>query len=293
MIPLYILAAILQKDEEEMLSWLRQHKVLASKVDNNWLVDETNFYRALRRLLKLKECDEYLEEVETQRKDIERLRLELDGLAYLYESVKSISPTLQVLINEMATLLPNKQKRSIFIDLSLGTSIVKVAEKNNLSVQQTRCLYKVAVDSVNRKIGVIKDRRNSIAYKKMEIRRLEIINRNQQGIIANLTDALRCKKLTNLPDYKTPEEIMPLSIVEKLSLRLIEFDFGGYCHSGLAYLDMDTLEDLLRYVKKHGFKRLLKTRSIGEISLKKMKEKLREAGIIDENDQSYLFDFLN
>lgn len=59
MIPLDYLTVIFQKEKEDVLRWIKQNKIAASKIGNNWIVNEISYYDVIRLNLELSEYDKY------------------------------------------------------------------------------------------------------------------------------------------------------------------------------------------------------------------------------------------
>lgn len=294
MIPLNYLAAIFQKEKEDVLKWIRQNKITASKIGNSWMVDEASFYHVIRLNLKLSGYDKYLEEeVKIREEEITNILVLLDDLIYLLKSINKISPLLRLLIREMASLLPTGLPRSIFIDVTSGIGISKCVETYGLSFSEACHLYNSAIKSISHKLGFITEYRNILAQEKLNIRRLEIINRNQEEKIRILSDELERVTLETVEDEGQSKLLIPVAAIRTLSLNLAtNLDLDTRCVNSLASLGIRTVEDLLRYIRYDGLSRLRTARNFGESSLRRLRYKLTKAGIIDDNEQSYLFEYL-
>lgn len=295
MIPVSCLVELFQKNEKEVMRWIKQNKITSSKIGNNWLIDEVGFYRAIRLNLKLSECDNYLEEeVKVRQEEITNILLELDDLLYLFKSVNKLSPVLRLLLREMATLIPEGYKRDIFVDIISGLSVSEAAEKYHIDFQRACSLHDSALKCINQKLGFIGEYRQILAQKELKIRRLEIINQNQEDKIRNLSATLERMAPEVVHNEEQFDRLLPRSAVQKLSLRLTtDLDLDCRCVNTLRGLTLETVEDLLRYVKDDGFKKLISTRNFGKYSLRKLKNKLMKAGIIDEHERSDLYEYLS
>ena len=291
MIPLHYLAAIFQKDEEDILRWIKQYKITSSKIGNTWLIDEASFCRVVRQKMRLSQYDEYLaKEVQIRKDEISDILLQLDDLIYLLRSLKKISPLLRLLIKEMASLISNDLKRNIFVDVTSGMNISKVAQKYNITFEKACGIYSASLVYVEKKLGFIYKYRNTLAENKLKIRRLEIENRNQRIEINRLLDVIN---RTTFEFAYSPPVFIPASAVKLLSLNLTyDLDLEIRVINCLRALEMETVEDLLRYVKEHGFNKLLGYRNFGKESLNSLKMKLIKSGVIDENENSDLFDYI-
>lgn len=291
MIPLHYLAAIFKKDEEDILRWIKQYKITSSKIGNTWLIDEVSFCRVIRQKMRLSHYDEYLaKEVQIRKDEISDILLQMDDLIYLLRSLKKISPLLRLLIKEMASLISNDLKRNIFVDVTSGMNISKVAQKYNITFEMACNIYNASLAYVEKKLGFICNYRNSLAENELKIRRLEIESKNQRIEINRLLNII---SRTTFEFAYSPPVFIPASGVKLLSLSLT-YDLGLDIRviNCLRTLDLETVEDLLRFVKEHGFNRLLGYRNFGKESLNSLKVKLIQLGIMDKNGNSDLFDYL-
>lgn len=293
MIPLHYLAAIFQKDEKDILRWIKQYKITSSKIGNTWLIDEASFCRVIRLKMRLSQYDEYLaKEVEIRKDEISEILLQLDDLIYLFRSLKKISPLLRLLIEEMASLISNELKRNIFTDVTSGMNISKVAQKYNLTLEKACSIYNASLACVEKKMGFVYEYRNTLAASKLKIRRLEIECKNQKTEIDRLLYIID-RATFDFSDSSHSPVFIPASAINLLSLSLTyDLDLDIRIINCLRALDMETVEDLLRFVKEHGFNRLLSYRNFGRESLSSLKMKLIQSGIIDENESSDLFDYI-
>lgn len=85
---------------------------------------------------------------------------------------------------------------------------------------------------------------------------------------------------------------IPTIVSEKLALTIKEMHFDTRSMDGLYQGEIYTLEDLLRYTQQHGLKGILKCPQIGPTSYKNILSVLREKGLLDENDECYLYHYL-
>lgn len=294
MIPLRYFVKMFQKDEEDLLRWLRLNKITSSKIGNTWLVDEVSFYRVVRLNLKLSHYDEYLaEEIKSREIEITNILLQLDDLMYLFKSAFKISPALRLLINEMALLITDEQKRNVFTDVMSGIHITKVAEKYGVTFQQACYLNDAAMKCIGNRLGFINEYRCNRAKEKLTIRRLEIINQNQWSEIVALKDELNRIKDEGASSKGYTEEKIPDLVVKLLSLRLkYDLDLNTRCVNCLRTYELETVEDLLRFIKDNSIERLMTARNLGQKSIMELKGKLEQAGIIDKTGHSYLMKYL-
>lgn len=294
MIPLRYFVKMFQKDEEDLLRWLRLNKITSSKIGNTWLVDEASFYRVVRLNLKLSHYDEYLaEEIKSREIEITNILLQLDDLMYLFKSAFKISPALRLLINEMALLITDEQKRNVFTDVMSGIHITKVAEKYGVTFQQACYLNDAAMKCIGNRLGFINEYRCNRAKEKLTIRRLEIINQNQWSEIVALKDELNRIKDEGASSKGYTEEKIPDLVVKLLSLRLkYDLDLNTRCVNCLRTYELETVEDLLRFIKDNSIERLMTARNLGQKSIMELKGKLEQAGIIDKTGHSYLMKYL-
>lgn len=290
MISLSYLAKLFQQDENDFFHRLKSNNVPISIVKSTLMVDE----RCLLHNL-LSDYDEYLkEEKRIREEEINTILEELDDLAFLLKSFKKMSPTLRLLIKEMSLHIPAGLKRTIFIETTRGTHLSVVAKEHGLTFSQACKYFSSAMKYLKQKVGFTKEFRSIIAEKNLEIRKLQIVNRNQENKINYLTDALKSTITKTDDKEKSSETLIPLNAVQMLSVRLSDLDLDTRCINCMSAMNIRTVEDLLRYIKLSSFKILVKNaKNFGNKSRIRLKQKLMEKGILDENEQSALFEYLS
>lgn len=296
MIPLSDAAIQYGIDEVTIRNWAGRYNIDMFRSGGIWMVNETDLDRVVA-LNAIKSFNElYLaKEIEIRQEEISQIILGLDDLAYLLRSSHKIAPLLRVVINEIALLIPDNLKRCIFMDVNLKMSLSDVAKKYDLPYNKACYLFECALKCVNNNLGFIVGYQDTINELELKVKKLMIEKRNLQSKIEILSDSLehlRFHDLTMLQGFENTNQV-PLDYVKILSMRIIEdFNFETRVINCLQALGIVTIEDLLRLIKTNGFNKLLNTRNFGKKSLKELKSKLIELGIMDDDESSYLFSYI-
>lgn len=293
MIPLSEAAILYCTNERNILNWAKQNKITTSRIGGTLMIDETSLSRIIELNAKISHYDEYLENiVEIKEKELSNVILQINDIIFLFQSIKKTTPLLRALINETALLIPDEFKRNIYKETTLSMKLSDVAQKYNITNEKARYIYDSAIKCINDNLGFILEYRNTLELKDLKIKKLEIAVRNQEEVIENLSILLRC--YADKP-YKTPTPVkyIPYKDLMILSMSLeTDFNLEFRTVNCLRAIDINTIEDLLRFVRDNGAESLLNMRNFGVKSLVQLRSTLVESDIIDSEWKSYLFEYL-
>lgn len=296
MIPVEQAALIYNTDVRSIKRWAKQHQITYSRIGEKLMIDEVSLARVIELKARISRYDEYLEEILViKEKEIMSVLLQIDDLIYLFKSIKKISPLLRTLVDEMALLIPDESRRNIFTDVILIKNLSEVAKKNNLPRQKVTYLFDSALKCIQKKIGFLLQYRNIIADLKFKNRLLELESRNQKERIGYLCELLKSVDHQDIIlKQNLTDSTLPPYVVKLLFMRFDkDFDLDTRVVNCLRGIDIETLEDLLRFLKEHGLQGIREARNVGEKSFAALKSKLIEQNIIDKNGYSYLFKYLS
>lgn len=295
MIPLHKAMVMLHTDEETIRKLVEEQGVTLFKLHDIEFVDEVKLTRLFGMDLALGEYDRYkAEQVRIRKKEIDELLLQLDDLAYLYKSVKRISPILRFIMKETASLLPEGLRRNIFIDVATGLKITDVAQKYKLHLAKACHLYESAVRHIQKNQGFIMEYHEALTEKELENKALSLENRNLKSEIQRLKGILGELNYEEIAAKGYLDQTIPFTVIQTLFMRMDkDFDLDTRTVNCLMLAYIRTVEDLLRFIKQNGFKALLNIRSMGNKSVNNLEEALIRHNIIDKNGQSDLFQYLH
>lgn len=294
MIPLCQAALLYNTSERNILNWAKQHKITTSRIGGTLMIDETGLSRFIELNAQISYYNEYLEEiVRIKKEELTNIILQIDDLIYLFKSRNKLAPLLRVLIDEMALLIPNEKKRNIFIDVSSNMNLPEVSVKYSLTYDQLCYQYDSALKIIIKKSGFLTGFRDKMAEQQTHLRRLEILNKNQNNEIERLYNLLNDTHYDEIVDMRESYQFIPYPVIKVLSMRFdTDFKLETRTLNSLRGLEIRTVEDMLRYIKGYGLKRLMSARRFGVSSMNNLKEELVKAGIIDENENSVFFKYL-
>lgn len=268
--------------ERNILNWAKSGKVTACHIGDTWAVDDYSIKRFLELNKKISDYDKHLEKIVEER---ENLIFQKENELFLLRTFQGLTPAGRLVLAEMALLVTDKTKRNVFFEISSGHDINLVARQYNLTVENIRYYYTFAGKVISKKLGFLKDYRETMAQLKFQVRELEINNQHKENEINRLLSLVPSLQRTE-PEAITPE------IVKLLSTPLCTLPFETRALNCFHWYGVSTVEDLLRLTKNIGLKILMDYRSFGKKSLGLLKVVLIENNIIDANEDSHLYKFL-
>jgi RNA polymerase, alpha subunit C-terminal domain protein len=294
MIPLQQAAILYCTSERNIKNWIKNYQISFSKIGGTLMVDENGLDKIIKLNTQLSNYDDYLEkEVRLREIEISNIISKLDDFIFTTKSSNKLSPVFISIVHEMALLIKNPFKRDIFIDITLRKSPLDVANKNDISVDKVCSLYEATLKTVNQKVGFLSNLRTVLAEKDLYIRKLQSEVKRLNRLIENSQVQLKEKKKEKKSYEEKNREYIPEEDLLLLTQK-IETDLGFDTRviNCLKTANIETLEDLLQFGKNANFKRLLCIKNFGSTSLHLMKSRLKEIGVIDEKEYSYLYKYL-
>ncbi|MCD8193676.1 MAG: hypothetical protein LUD74_03840, partial [Tannerellaceae bacterium] len=209
-------------------------------------------------------------------------------LLYLFTSLKKPAPLFRQIILECYLNLPPGRSREIFHRLSLGEDIYTLTEESGLSQKELYLCYEAAVNELMEKKDVVIDNLK-MKYELIEkINRQEKINRRLVNSIEN-----REGRRSGFYDHLTSGQLTPTQeVFQKLSLTFIDIGLSYAIRRVLALNGIETVTELLKVFKQSSPTYLLTFDKFGKKSLNILKQKLVEAGLVDDNFESEYYDYV-
>lgn len=271
-------------------NWANKKMITFSYLGSKLMIDEESLGEHIELNAQLSRYNEQLEEyVQLKQKELASVVEGITDLLFLFRSIKEISPILHMVVNELSMLIPDKLKRLVFVEVTLSKKISTVAGKFSLTVEETQVMYKETLAFLQKEAGFIDKYRKSIAKKDIEIRELQILNKNLKTKIEDLICTPDLKEA-----YIEPYSIIPGDYVKLLSLHLEkDLNIDTRIINCLKAINIETVEDLLRHVRLDGFQKLKDCKNFGNKCLRDLKAKLLVHNIINSDETSYLFAFLD
>lgn len=253
MITLRDAALLFDANERTILYWAKQNNITLTKVGESWMVDDVAISKLFAHNIRWGK--EYMEEeISIREEALTNAILQIDDLIYLFKSVKRIAPIFRLIIQEMSQLIPNEQKRTVFMEVLSGKGISEVAKNSGLSFTRTCYLYESALAIVRSHQGFFSNHLTILADKETEINRLKIQNNNLKQHIKAIHTVLEKERVKGNNEELTgmAEENIPWTIVKLLSMNLLtELNLDTRTINCMKVLDIVTVIffDLLKIVE--------------------------------------------
>lgn len=221
--------------ESTLRTWKSLSYITTSTIDNVVMID----YDHLSRFLKQNQVkgldDEYLKEL-IKEKELERevILSHYDDELFLLKTYGLYQPLFDVIIKELGALMTDDKQRELFLAISSGELILRVAERHQMTYAQAIEEYK----SILKNLGENTER--IAAYRKQTLKRF--------FAKFNETDPTRVK-------------------VQQL------FNSRA-CGILKNEAEIETVRELLEYTSKHGWEKLNDLKGMGEITYQHIIERL-------------------
>ena len=291
LIPAYKLAKEYDTDVRNIVNWAKSGKITASRIGTVWMIDEPSLKRYLSTHTKKAEQKKYIEEqIQEKEEEISDLIAHLDDFLFSLRSLNHISPLFRIIINEMSFLLPDEKMQEAFVDISTGKSIYEAAKKYDVSYDRMCSLYQKFLRMIVAKSGFLKEHRNRLAKLEYQVRELSLLNEKRKMKILHLTK----KDMSEEQLHELYGEFGDLSssVLDLCNMSLAtDVKIETRAAHVLKVNDIETVEQLYRFVAMFGFKKLLDFDNLGSTTLRRLKYALRKKGLLDNKDNSPLIDF--
>lgn len=277
---------------EEIAYWVKSKKIKSVLVkDRGRLVDLDN----LRDFISHIEClgihKLYLQLIVKEKKEeADEIIAQLDDYIFQLKSLKKISPLLKRIVAELSIFIHNKRDKVIFTEITAGTRILDIAKRFCLSYDNVCHRYKDIVEQLEKETGFLADYRKTIVYQEQEIDRLRFQNRNLEHELRTLFEKALRSGLRLEPPQSLTE--IPSDAAKRICKPITNLTLSPYIRKCLSTLEIETIEDLLRYMRKKGLNSLLETPGFGELGLEQLKFQLEKHKIMNRNGHSELFQYI-
>lgn len=245
-------------------NWCNKQEITFSEIDGYLLLDENSLIDCIERGIRLSLSQEEL------KKRMEEKLLESKEKLFLLRSLKELSPTISVLIKELAQLIRNDERREFFLFIALEGSLKEYADRNHQSDREAQEAFKGLVLEIKKQAQFLRDYKEENIFLKSRLRSYELHDRKKEANQVIIT-----------------EEITAL-----LNTSISELGFNIRTQRALALTNMETLRHLLLFTLEYGFKKLRLLRQFGESSQANVEERLEELGILDAEGNCKLYKYI-
>lgn len=291
MIPVHKLAKEYETDVRNIINWAKSGKITASRIGTVWMIDEPSLKHYISTHTKKVKQNQYLkEQIQEKEEEITDMIAHLDDFLFSLRSLNYISPLFRIIINEMSLLLPEEKMQEAFISISTGESIYEAAKKYGVSYDRMCYLYRKFLRMIVAKSGFLKEQRNRLAALEYKVRELSLLNEKREMKILQLTK----KDISEEQLHELYGEFGDVSstVLDLYSMSLVnDVEIETRAANVLKANDIETVEQLYKYVAMFGFKKLLDFDNMGTTTLRRLKYALRKKGLLDNKDKSPLIDF--
>lgn len=215
--------------------------IASSTIDNEVMLDEDSLIRYLDAH-KTKELSEKSLEKIIQEKELERevLLSQCDDELFVLKTQKQCQKLFHIMIEELGKLIEDDRLREIFLTISSGEPISRVAVRQGMTYERTLVTYQSILNT---------------------------LNKNSESI--NMFCARGANSLSGEINISNPLNL-PLSSL---------FHFHAYIvldHEA----NINTVRDLLKYTSQKGWHSLKNLHGIGNVTYTRMIKALQDAGFI-------------
>lgn len=273
-----------------LTEWGKEGKIAFSKRGNMLMTDLNSIQCYLDLEETFKKQEKYLTDIiEEKQEEVNSIIAVYDDYIFSMRTLEKTTPLFKRIVQELSSLIKEDANRRIFIEIALGRDIYNVAKRNDISYDKICSLYKSLVDLIDRRGGLIDKYQSTIQEQELKIKELSISIRNFEAVFKQFEKygeiTTRLNKVENIP----PKAIYHLSLSIRSDLQL-----DTRTKNGLVSADIETVENLIRYLYSHDgrFSSLLENHILGKVSYNNLKKELSQRSIIDENEYSYLLEYL-
>lgn len=292
LIPVHKLAKEFNTKERNIVNWIKAGKITASKIGRVWMVDRSSLQSYILKHTKAVAQEKYIaEQIQEKEEEINEMIAHLDDFLFSMRSLNKVSPLFRMIIDEMSLLLVNPKMQKAFSSIATGESIYKAAQEYGISYDRMCTLYKQSLRTIEAKCGFLKEYRNRLAELEHQVRELTLLNERKKMELLQLGNKKDVSKEKLRELYEKFGEL-GRDVLKIYSMSLVDdVKVGIRAANVLKANDIETVEELYKFVAMFGFDRLLNFEGMGRISLQDLKYSLRINGLLDKRDQSPLIDF--
>lgn len=277
---------------EEIEDWVKSRKITSFHTRTGTrMVDPENLRDFIAHIEHLGIQKLYLQLViQDKEEEADEIIAQYDDYLFCLRSLKNISPLLKQIIAELSTFIDDKQDRYIFTEITSGAKILDVAKRCDISYDRICYRYKNIVLRLQENTGFLAEYKKTISCQDLEIERLRLEKRNMEYELRTLYKAV-LKSGLSLDAPKSSFDI-PTDAARRISLPVTSLTLSPYIRKCLQKLELETMEDLLRYARKKGLDSLLKIPGFGPLGLDQLKFQLEKHKIMNKAGDSDLYQYI-
>ena len=258
--------------EKRVLQWCEQREVGSSELGGYLMIDEDT----LKQRLELKKR-ESISKVELETRSLEIIQNNHDRI-FVLESLAKLTPIMKLLLGKMGEMISKEENKKLFLYLSSGGKVDDYAKEKGLTVIKVQNMLDSAILEIQRNTKAVEQYSQKRLLQKTGMKKQYNLKKMPKAYI----------KPRNIIAGEAPEKVARL-----LSTSVGDLELDAWTLRSLTTNRLDTLGDLLYYTKLNGFDGLLDLNRFGAGSLVKLKSLLLSMGVINDDEGSYLYDYIN
>ena len=246
---------------EEIEDWVKSRKITSFHTRTGTrMVDPENLRDFIAHIEHLGIQKLYLQLViQDKEEEADEIIAQYDDYLFCLRSLKNISPLLKQIIGD-------------------------------ISYDRMCYRYKNIVLRLQENTGFLAEYKKTISCQDLEIERLRLEKRNMEYELRTLYKAV-LKSGLSLDAPKSSFDI-PTDAARRISLPVTSLTLSPYIRKCLQKLELETMEDLLRYARKKGLDSLLKIPGFGPLGLDQLKFQLEKHKIMNKAGDSDLYQYI-
>lgn len=265
-----------QVSSKQLSNWCEKQEVICSKIGHYWMIDENSFTVCLERNKQLS-----LSDYEFKCK-MYKIMGENEEELFLLNSLKELTPFIRLIIDELAGLIQNKKRREFFLYVVMKGSIREYSNEIGIRCTEAQKEFNSILREIKSRAGFLKTYREDLYRLRATIRLYE----KKYG------KEMLNEEIITLEEIEAPYVEEKKKAIELLQTPIEKFGLGLKIESSFTRLGILTLHDLLQITRKYGVGRLANYPYIGAVTLRKIIEQLRKLEILDDENISYLYKYM-
>lgn len=142
---------------ETVLEWIKDNRITGSCIEDLWLVDNDSISHYLEIHKTLDSQQQYLDkQLAERREEIDLLIAHYDDSAFILKSLLTLTPLFHYMAAELATLIPEDDKRDLFLSVVNGESLEEIALRRFTTYDKTVCEFAGIIKSLAKHRDFIK-----------------------------------------------------------------------------------------------------------------------------------------
>lgn len=271
-------------NEADMNKLAKERKITSLRLGRQLYIDEDSLQSYFEKHKILDTEQVYLDKlIQEKKEERDSIISEYDDEIFLLKALKGQVILFEIILNELSLLIKDVSTRQVFYSVSKGEKLEDVAKKHNITYDKVCKLYTEGCRILRYKKDTIGKYPKQIASLTLECAKLKSQNLAMRKMINKQAEA---ELLVN------QAEISP-EILNTLSKPLEKLNMETKLVNLLKANGMSTVEDLLKYTKEKGFSGLSALKFIGPQTCKILVRELCLEGIIDEKENSDLYQYIN